>query len=302
MRLSDVAVSQRAKPSTALSGSADSPTRAVLCLLFGCALLTAHDALMKWLLGAYPLGQVWFLRGGVALALALLVAAMRRELRAALHVTSWRDQAIRAGCANASGFLFTAGLGRLPLADCIAIGFASPLFITALAAPLLGERVGWRRWLAVLLGFAGVMLIVKPTGDAFHWAAFLPLSAALFGALRDLQTRRMGRTETSQSILIYSTLLGVLAGLATTPFAWEPPAGGDIALILLAGVVVCGGHFLLIEGFRSADAAFLAPLKYSTLVWGAIFGYALWRDVPAPGIIAGAALVILAGIYVVRQK
>ncbi len=284
------------------SRGVDAPTRAVVCLLAGSALLTGHDALMKWLLGSYPLGQVWFLRGMVALVLTLAIAMARRQLRLALHVSSWRDQGLRAACSAASGFLFTAGLAHLPLADCIAIGFASPLFITGLAAPLIAETVGWRRWLAVLLGFAGVMLIVRPTGQAIHWAALLPLSAALFGALRDLLTRRMGRTETSQSILIYSTLGGVLVGLATAPLGWRPLAPDDIGLILLAGVVVCGGHFLLIEGFRRADAAFLAPLKYSTLVWGTLFGYALWGDVPAPEILMGALVVIAAGIYVVRQK
>ena len=164
--------------------------KGILCMLAGSALLTGNDAVLKWLTADYPVGQVMFLRG-IFVFLPVFFLVWRAGGRPVLRVSQRRGHLARAVLVVAGTFLFVSGLSFLPLADAIAITFAGPLFITALAPPLLGEHVGWRRWSAVLVGFVGVLIMVRPTGAAVQWAALLPLAASLTGALRDLLTRRM---------------------------------------------------------------------------------------------------------------
>ncbi|MCH7864310.1 MAG: DMT family transporter [Proteobacteria bacterium] len=203
---------------TAASTSA-APGRGIAYTILGGALLTTNDAVLKWLTGDYPVGQIMFVRGMfVFLPIALLV--WRAGGIDAVRINSLRGQSLRAVFAFTSGFLFITGLSFLPLAEAIAITFAGPLFITALAPPLLGEHVGWRRWGAVLIGFAGVMVIIRPGAEAVQWAALFPLAASLSGAFRDLTTRRIAATETSVSIMWFTNAVVVTAGLSTWPFGW----------------------------------------------------------------------------------
>ena len=277
------------------------PLRGILCMLGGGLLLTVNDAVMKWLTADYPLGQVLFLRGAfVFLPIALLT--WQAGGIAALRVRNVPGQAVRAAAMICSSFLFIGGLSLLPLADAIALSFAGPLFLTALATPMLGERVGWRRWSAVLIGFAGVLVMLRPTGEALYWAALLPLGAALAGAFRDVFTRRIAVTETTISILAVGTAAVALAGLSTAPFGWQPVAARDVGLFALAGFLLGGAHYLMIESFRFAEVALVAPFKYASMLWATLFGFLVWGHLPESWVLAGSALVIGSGLYILHRE
>ena len=147
------------------------------------------------------------------------------------------------------------------------------MFITALAQPLLGEHVGWRRWSAVLTGFIGILLIVRPGGGGVQWAVLFPLTASLAGALRDLLTRHLSSQETTVAILFSTTLGVILASLVTIPFVWVPVPLVDWGWFALSGFLVGFAHFLMIETFRYGEATLVAPFKYSGVIWAGLLGY-----------------------------
>ncbi len=283
------------------AGTSIAPGRGIAFMLLGGALLTTNDAVLKWLTGDFPVGQIMFMRGiFVFLPVSLLV--WRSGGPGVLRINSLRNHSLRASFLVASTFLFITGLGYLPLADAIAITFAGPLFITVLAPLLLGEHVGWRRWMAVLIGFTGVLVMVRPTGDVVQWAGLFPLGASLMGALRDVTTRKLSTSETSLSMLCFSTGVVVLVGAATVPFGWAPMTAKDVGLMALSGFLVGSAHFLLIECFRLAEAALVAPFKYFNMVWAALFGFLIWGHVPDTWTVTGAVFVIASVLYIMRRE
>ena len=279
----------------------ESPSKGIIYSLLGGFLLTANDAVLKWLTDGYPVGQLLFFRGLFVLA-AISIIIFKSGGIGIVRINSFRGQFQRAGFAFASGFLFLTGVSYLPLADAIAITFAGPLFMTALAGPMLGELVGWRRWAAVGVGFLGVMVMVRPSGEALQWAAIFPLLASLAGALRDITTRRISAHETSLSIFFFSTISIILFGLFTLPFGWATIKFEDFALMGLSGLLVGGAHFILIERFRWAEAALLAPFKYVSMIWAVIFGVVIFGDFPDAWTWAGASFVVVCGLYIAYRE
>ena len=270
-------------------------------MILGMALLTINDSVLKWLTASYPVGEVLFIRGlFVFVPVAFFV--WRAGGLESLRIRNFRGQVARAGMAVCSSYLFVMGLSRLPIADAIAISFAGPLFITALATPLLGERVGWRRWVAVMIGFAGVLVMIRPTGDMIRIAALFPLSAACIGAFRDIVTRGLSRTDTSVSILTVSTVAVTLSGLLTLPYGWKTPLPMDVGLLAVAGLLLGSAHYFMIEAYRLAEAAVVAPFKYTSMVWAVLAGYLVWGDIPDDWTFAGSALVIASGLYILHRK
>jgi len=289
-------------PSTApATAPASTPMRGIVCMLLGVILLVLNDALIKSLTLGYPVGQLLFLRGMFVMPWVLLLATRAGGLRA-LRVTNVRGQAWRGACVIAGSFLFVSGLRHLPLADAVAISFTGPLFITAMAPYALGEPVGWRRRGAVLAGFLGVLIMARPGGEALQWAVLLPLGAALCGGVRDLITRRIARSESTVSMLFVTTSVVVLAGLATVPLGWAPLHLADLWTFAASGVLVAGAHYLTIEAFRHGEAALVAPFKYTTMVWAVLFGYLFFGELPDAWTIAGAAVVVLAGLYILHRE
>ncbi len=264
------------------------------------ALLTINDALAKLMTAHYPVGQLMFMRGVfVLLPIAFLV--WRAGGTRVLRVRNPKGQLLRGITVILGSFLFVTALKLMPLADAIAITFAGPLFLTAMATPLLAETVGWRRWLAVVVGFCGVVLMLRPTG-AFQWVALLPLAVALLGAFRDIITRAMVGSESTLSILFVSTLMVTSSGLVTLPFGWSAPTAADLAILASAGFCLSGAYYFMIEAFRWAEAGLVSPFKYATMVWAVIFGALIWGDMPDSWMISGTLIVTGSGLYILHRE
>jgi len=284
-----------------IKGVSSAPEKAIMAMLLGAAVLAANDAILKWLTNGYHVGQIMFCRG-IFISLPLAVLIWKAGGLESLRSVNLKGHAVRAVLVIVGTFLFVSGLAYLPLADAIAIAFAGPLFITALAQPLLGEHVGWRRWSAVLTGFIGILLIVRPGGAVVQWAVLLPLTASLAGALRDLLTRHLSSQETTVAILFYTTLGVILASLVTIPIIWVPVPLVDWGWFALSGFLIGFAHFLMIETFRYGEAALVAPFKYSGVIWAGLLGYLIWGDIPDFTTILGVSIVVLSGIYIFHRE
>ena len=276
--------------------------RGIACMVAGAGLLTISDGFVKWLTDGYPVTQIIVIRGAFIL-LPMFILAWRMGKLSSLRVTRPGWQALRALLFTVSVFLFLNGLRFNPLAINTAIAFASPLIITALAVPFLGESIGWRRWSAVLVGFCGVLVIVRPIGESINVYALLPLATAVTSAVQDIVTRRISDTESALSVLLCST---VFVMLAASGFAfdgsWQLPTLSDFSFLVLTGLLSGAAHYLLIETFVLAEAAVVAPFRYSALVWGLLIGFFVWGDLPTGSDWFGIFLIVGSGIYIVHRE
>lgn len=275
--------------------------RGIGFIVLSALLITMNDGVMKWTGGSYPPGEIMVMRGAFMM-LPVGFIVWREGGWPALRMKNKRFQAARAALAVGATYCFVFSLRYMPLADALAIMLTSPLFMTSLAPLVLGERVGWRRWSAVLVGFLGVLLIVKPGGEAIRWIALLPLGAALCEASRDLLTRRLSSGETTSSLLCATTIAVILGGLASLPFGWSVPQAGDVGLLACAGLILGFAHFIVILAFRAAEVASLAPFRYTTIVWGVLIGFVVWDHLPDLPTVAGATLVVLSGLYIMHRE
>jgi len=284
-----------------IEGASSAPKKAIIAMVLGAAVLAANDAVLKWLTNDYHVGQIIFCRG-IFVSLPLTVLIWNAGGFKSLRTVNPTGQALRAALVIVGTFFFISGLAYLPLAEAIAIAFAGPLFITALAQPLLGERVGWRRWSAVLTGFIGILLIVRPGNAVIQWAVLLPLMASLAGALRDLLTRHLSSQENTVALLFYTTIGVIFASLATIPFIWIPVPLVDWGWFATCGFLVGFAHFLMIETFRYGEATLVAPFKYSGVIWAGLLGYLIWGDIPGLTAVLGVSIVIISGIYILHRE
>ena len=194
------------------------------------------------------------------------------------------------------------GLTYLPIAEATAIGFTAPLFITALSVPILKEKVGLHRWAAVILGLAGVLVIVRPGGGLWHWASLMPLIGAVFFALFQLATRVLASTERTNTTLFYTGAGGMIWTSLLVPFFWVPPTGLHWLVFFLTGVMGALAHLCMISAFNRAEASLLAPYNYSKLIWVAVLGYLVFGDIPSTNMWAGSAVIMAAGVYVAYRE
>jgi len=194
------------------------------------------------------------------------------------------------------------GLTYLPMAEATAIGFTGPLFIVALSVPMLGERVGWHRWLAVVVGLAGVLVIVRPDGTVWHWSAATTLLGAICFAIFQILTRRLAGQEKHQTTLIYTSLAGTFWVSLLAPFFWTPPSADHALMFLIIGAMGAAAHLCIIKAFAHAQASLLAPFNYSKLVWVIILGYLVFGDVPGLDTIVGSAIIVSSGLYVLYRE
>ncbi|MCB1739087.1 MAG: DMT family transporter [Gammaproteobacteria bacterium] len=271
-------------------------------MITGTFMLTCQDAVSKWLIDGFHAGEILFYRGLFAY-LPIAVFAWRAGGLQALRSARPRANVLRALCNTAAGFTVISAYAFMPLADAMAILFASPILVTALSVPLLGEPVGPRRWAAVLVGFAGVLLILEPSGGGLAWYLLLPIAGAVFVCFRDILTRKLGAVDGPTVILFYTVTASVIGGAASMLVLgahWPSPASWAVfaAMGLLNGVA----HYLTIKAFSLASAVTLSPLRYLSLVWAGIIGYSVWGDVPAMHALLGASLVVASGLYIFMRE
>jgi drug/metabolite transporter (DMT)-like permease len=275
--------------------------RGIFLMVLGIGALTVNDAAMKWVVADLTVGQAIFLRGAIALAVIFVVLHRRGGLRA-LRWNNPAGQVFCAACFSIGLFCFIYSLTILPLAIASVMVFTSPLFVTVLAPVMLGERVGWWRRGAVLLGFAGAAIVIRPGGVGFTWIVLFPLAAGFVDALRELVTRRLIASETSGSLLVTANAGVCLCALATAPFGWHMPNLEQFALLAVAGVALAVGLFLMLEAIRAADVSVVAPFKYSGVVWAILFGFVFWFHVPAWTTVAGAVLIVISGLIILHRE
>jgi drug/metabolite transporter (DMT)-like permease len=212
-------------------------------------------------------------------------------------------QLVRSMLLLASTLCNFAALRYLQLDEAIALIFSTPFLVAALSGPILGEWVHWRRWTAIAVGFVGVLVVTRPGAGSFHPAALLSLSAALCYALYSISTRILARTDSNETTLFYSNLVGFLALMPVVPFAWTTP--GDplvIALMVATGAIGSFGHYLLIAAHRLAPAAVLSPFIYIEIVLVTALGFFVFGDVPNRFTLTGAAIVVASGLYLIHRE
>ena len=194
--------------------------------------------------------------------------------------------------------LFFTAIGHIGLAEANAIMFVSPFFVVALSIPLLKEQVGIRRWSAVIVGFAGILIILRPGFQEVHWAYLLILGVAFFYGLFTILTRTLSLTETATSMWFYTALVGFVGSSPVAWYFWETPTPEQWAMLLAIGCIGGGSHYVVIQAYRRAAASLLAPFQYVQIVWATIYGYLLFGHFPDGWTLGGAAVIIASGLYV----
>lgn len=190
----------------------------------------------------------------------------------------------------------------LPLADAYTVIFTVPMLVTALSVPLLGEHVGWRRWSATVVGFVGVLIVLRPGFAEINWGHIAALASAFFFALSLIVVRRIGNDETG-SCLLFAMLVALIAVSAPVqPFVYVMPTPQDVALLIGLGLISGFAHIMLISAFRLAPSAVVSPFQYSQIVWGVLFGLWLFGDRPDRWVIAGSAVIIASGLYILWRE
>jgi len=274
---------------------------AILTICAGVAFLVMNDAAAKLLTDRYAPIQIVFLRNLIAVPLiaALILAVFGRTGLRSRHL---RLHALRGLLMVVAAALFFTALRVMPLAEATALVFSAPIFITALSVPLLGERVGWRRWAAVLVGFVGVLVIVRPGSAAFQLAALLPVGTALGYALFMITARWIGRDERLWTMMLFAMFFPLLYSALPAFAVWTPVQPRDVALF--GAMAVCGslGLSLIGQAFRMAPAAIVAPFDYTALIWATGLGWLIWGDIPGAWTIAGAAIIMSSGVFIILRE
>jgi drug/metabolite transporter (DMT)-like permease len=287
--------------------------RGILLKLISALLFAVMSALIRYLGARYPIGEVVFYRSAFAMLPVMLVYAWRGELAAVVRTERPLGQAGRGVLSIVGMFCNFGALARLPLVESNAISFTSPLFSVAMAALILKENVRIYRWSAVVIGFLGVLVVLAPhfSGDELTvaMASATSLAGILYGITGSfcnagtvIQTRRLTQSETTSSIVFYFSLSCALAGLATWPFGWVTPTGGEFAALVSIGVLGGTGHIVLTESYRYASASVVAPFDYTTMIWALLLGYAMFGETPTLMIILGSAIIAAAGLFVIWRE
>ena len=268
----------------------------ILLMITSMVAFTLLDAMAKQLVQTLPPAVAVFGRYFVAIFLSLGVV-----LRGGgLDLFTTRHPALQALrgvlLMGATIFNFMAVV-YLQLAQTAAIFFTVPLWVCALSVPLLGEHVGFRRWVAVGVGFFGVLVIMRPGTDSFQWAMLLSVASAFCGGVYNIVTRKVGARDRAETSLFYVSFIGALAAAAPLPWLWQTPQGMQWLMLGFMGLAGSAGHLMLIQAHRLAPASALAPYMYTQIVWMILVGFMVFGDVPDFWTIAGAAIVVASGLF-----
>ena len=275
--------------------------KALAYLMTGVAAGLALDVCAKKLLEVYSIPQFIFLRSAIGI-LVFLIAARWYGGIGSLKTNRWKWHGLRTILATGAMFGFFFGLSRMPLVDTLTIVFVAPLIMTALSVPFLGEHVGWRRWVAVIAGFIGVIIVLRPGEDMFTPAATALLLSAFCWAGLALTARKLAATESSFSLAFYVTAAPLVASAFILPENYIAPTNSAWVLFILAGLFSALAWVGIVGGYRRAPPVVLAPFEYTGLVGAAIAGYLIWGEVPDRWVIIGGLIIISGGIYIVYRE
>lgn len=277
-----------------------SHARGIALYLAGVALFAANDALGKWLVTDYSVAELMLIRS-LGAGVLLLVLARMTGARLALPRGQWPLHLLRILLLAADSYCFYFGTRALPLADVMTFYMSAPLIITAGSALLLDERVGMKRWGAIVVGFGGVVIALQPTGAAFSASALVALAGAACFALAMVITRRLRDCHWLTLVAWQFIGCGIVGALAS-PIGWVVPTALDFGLMALVGFVACGCFMLITNALSLAPASLLAPFQYSAILWASILGWIFWGDRPTPPIILGNAIIIGSGLFVLYRE
>jgi drug/metabolite transporter (DMT)-like permease len=288
--------------------SHSSPFLGVAFKVVSALVFTMMGALIKLVGESFPTGEIVFFRSFFALVPLAAFLSVQGELATAIRTTRPLGHFLRGGIGVIAMFLNFAGIARLPLADATAIFYAAPIFTVALAALILKERVRIYRWSAVTIGFCGVVLTLLPhlgegpSSGRESLGAVFSLSAAVIAAFAMIQVRRLTETERTGAIVLYFSLVSALFGLLTLPFGWVFPNGTEFAIMVAIGVLGGVAQICLTQSYRLGDASLIAPFEYSSMLFALAIGYVVFGEVPVTLVLAGAAITIGAGIFVILRE
>lgn len=268
----------------------------------GFALYTCMDTAVKWVSSGFPLYQVIFFNAAFGLVPMLVYAQATGGVGQLRTRRPW-VHAVRSAMALAGSFTGFYAYSRLPIADVYAVLFCTPLLITALSVPILGESVGWRRWSAVGAGFIGVMVMLRPGAGMADPAVLGALFSAIVNAVGFLLLRRFIASENRISFGFYNNAsIAIVTGLMILALGGTMPSLADILAIGIGGMLGGTAYLFLANGYRHAPAAVVAPFQYTQMIWGLISGFLLYRTVPDPTMLAGSGIVILSGLYILHRE
>lgn len=277
--------------------------RGALLMMASMAAFTINDAFVKRTLDTLPLFQVISTRGAMATTLIFLMAWRVGALDFRLPRRDWTLIVLRSACEIGATYFFLTALSYMPLANVSAVLQVLPLTVTLGAALFFGEQIGWRRMLAIGVGFCGVMLILQPGTDAFNMYALYALAAVLCVTLRDLTTRRMsGQVPSLTVTLIASTTVFVSATAASLTTPWVAMDLWQFALIAGAACFIIGGYHFSVAVMRIGEVSFVAPFRYTSLLWALLLGWVIFGDWPGPLTMLGAAVVVTSGIFMFYRE
>ena len=271
----------------------------IALMIAGIFLFAVNDTLGKWLVATYSVGQVLLVRS--LAALALLVPFIWRDRASFAAAPRPGMQAVRALFATVEVACFYWAVAYLPLADVMAYYLAGPIFVTAIAGTVLREPVGWRRWSAVIVGFLGVLVCLRPGSAALSAPALIALAGSFTFSLSMIATRSL-RGTTDTVLVTTQTAAALVFGAALAPIGWVTPSPRDALLLTLLGMVAMVAHVCVNRSRKLAPASTVVPYQYTTIVWAVLFGYWVFGDVPDAAMLLGAAIIIAAGLFIVLRE
>lgn len=285
----------------ALAPARSRPLLGVVLMLFAVLSFTLLDSSAKYLSDDYALPQLLWARYTFSLLL-VLAATPWLGVRQVVRTERLPFQLARGGLLLlATASIFTA-VRFLPIADAYAISFVSPVIVAALAIPLLGERVSTARWVAIVAGFLGVIVVMRPGSAAFSWAVVFPLAMATFYALYQIMTRMLGPRDRAVTTLFYTMLTGAIVTSILAPVWWRWPTLEGWAVMFGMGVIGLIGQLALIRAFSLAEASYLSPFVYTQILWATLIGYLVFGDLPDATTLGGSAIIIASGIVLMKQR
>jgi drug/metabolite transporter (DMT)-like permease len=270
---------------------------AIAVMLLAMLMFTLNDVMGKWLVATYSVGQVLLIRSAAAMVV-LAPFLWRDGIGPLLAVERPGMQALRVVLSTAEVFCFYVAVISLPLADVMTYWLAAPIYVAAVSPLFLGETVGWRRWLAILIGFGGVVVALEPSAATLTAPALVSVAGSLCFAFMMLSGRVLRKTA-DRTLVFWQTAGAGLVGVVAAPLGWVTPSALDVSLLALLGVVAMAAHVCVNRALKLADASIVAPFQYTLLFWAVLFGFVVFGDIPRPAMLVGAAIIVAAGWSIV---